>query len=292
MDISDLEIAIVAALGAKLVGPDFRPGGVSASNSIDGWPMLKIHRGWPSPTMLDDDLKNGVNTVTVFPVAGMSRLQPTRQRTWYQTSIATPTVTISIAGNVVTIGGVTGLGQVCGVAVGSSLKNMIGYAHRVTAGDSLSTVAAGLAAIIPGASVNGTAITIPSAPVMQVGAVADQKSFQELRHQTQDFLLTVWSPFVPDRDKISSAVDVAMMEIDRIVSLDGISTGPIIYRSSRTIDDHETIELWRRDLTFTIDYPTTTSMTQPSVLFPWYTVSVLSGGQSNSILSIGPQYPA
>ena len=60
-DLSQVEDLLVATI-AQAVYPD----GTAAESATDT--PARIYRGWPQPTPLDDDLKNGTVNISVFPL--------------------------------------------------------------------------------------------------------------------------------------------------------------------------------------------------------------------------------
>jgi len=85
-------------------------------------------------------------------------------------------------------------------------------------------------------------------------------SLRQTRRQLQAFRVTAWCPDPLTRDAIGSAIDSAMSGIDFIGLADGTS-GRLRYLASNVSDRWEDAALYRRELTYSVDYPTSIAET-------------------------------
>lgn len=159
-DVADIERAMVSTLaGAFFPGGGYQSGAVTSGGAAGV--AVKIYRGWPTAAELDADLIAGAAHVSVFPEPGMTRLVDPYDLQWFVPNTTPTTLTATVSGNVVTFGGTGGLGQVVGVAYGTT-AGLSTVAYRLVANDTPSTVAAAVAALITGASAVGAVLTLPT----------------------------------------------------------------------------------------------------------------------------------
>jgi hypothetical protein len=246
-DASDVEAAMVGVIGGALY-----PGGVSGACAATG-AVCRIYRGWPVPAALDADLAAGVTNVSVAAVAGQS-LNTTRwPDLWIPQVTTTPSIKTSVSGESVTLAGTAAPGQVVAVIADGTWASW-----RVRVGDTLSMIATGLATSMGNsrsASASGTTLTVPGAIRLTARAEADQPTMRLSRRQLQAFRATIWCPDPLTRDAVGSAVDSALSGIDFVGLADGTS-GRLRYLSSTVSDKWEDAALYRRELTYSVDYPT------------------------------------
>ena len=255
-DQSDVETALVTVISGALY-----PNGVSAASALGV--TIRVFRGWPNAAALDADLAAGNVNVTVFPVDGAMR-NTTRWPYEWSSAPATPTLIATISGQSAIFAGEAGPGQLAGLLVGNNT-----YVHRTETGDTPDLVAALLAnAVQPDyiASVQGATVTVPDAPRLLARTVADAASTLQLRRQDQNFRVSAWCPSPALRDAAVSRIDVALSSSRFIALADG-TTGWIRWAGSSTEDKRQDAKLYRRDLLYAVDYPTTQLANLPSMLF-------------------------
>jgi hypothetical protein len=93
-------------------------------------------------------------------------------------------------------------------------------------------------------------------PLLLARVEADQPTLRQTRRQLQVFRVVAWCPDPLTRDAIGSAIDGALSGIDFIGLADGTS-GRLRYLGSNVSDRWEDAALYRRELTYSVDYPTT-----------------------------------
>jgi hypothetical protein len=247
-DLSDVEAALVEAIGAAVSGVPF---------------ACRVYRGWPVPAALSASLAAGGVDISVFPVPGSTR-NTTR---WQASGILPPpppALTVSVAGNAATFGGVASLGQVAGVAVGKAT-----YVHRTAAGDSPELVASILAGAVEAdtrCTAMGATLTVAGVTTILARVAADATIVTELRRQAQDIRVSVWAPTPALRDTVAAMVDVGLAGAV-FLDLPDRSCARISYRSTESIDDAQDDSLYQRDLILEAEYATTVSGAAPAMLF-------------------------
>jgi len=255
-DQSDVETELVTLVSAAL----YQNG--TASTSVPG-PVCRIYRGWPKATALNADLAAGRINVTVFPASPAMR-NTTRYPDQWTITAATPTLTAITSGVTVTFGGTASIGQIAGVRVDGN-----GYAYRTTASDTPASVAANIAAL---ARVNGIVTLIQSALTFQgagevlARVVADASGVMEVRRQVQSFRIICWCPTPLLRDATASAIDTSLA-VMRFITLPDGTAARLIFVGTTTFDQSQDAILYRRDLIYSVEYATTVTDQQPSMLF-------------------------
>jgi len=255
-DQSDVENALVALAATALY-----PNG-SGSPSLPG-PDCRVYRGWPNSSALDTDLAAGRINVTVFPQGEPGR-NTTRYLQHWLGSPVQPTLTATVSGVSVTIGGSASPGQLVGILVNNS-----SYVYSTQAGDTLDLVAANLASFARIdwiVSLSGSSLAIPGAGRVVARVAAAAPVVQELRRQDQRFRITCWCPTPTTRDASTSAIDLLLAGFQFIDLADG-TQGRIQYRGSLVFDQSQDALLYRRDLIYDVEYPTTITALQPAMLF-------------------------
>jgi hypothetical protein len=246
---ADLE-DIMAVLAGVVTGAIY-PNGTGQA-PVTGF-QASIFPGWPVPKALDDAMAAGRVQVSIYAddaEAVTTRYLPE----WREVSRETPTVAVSVAGSTVTLVG-TVSAHAIGVAIGPA---KIMYAMQRS--DTLSTAAAALGAAIQTqtgltATSSGAQITVnttlPIAPLVSVpGRMA-----RELTRQMRDFMITVWAPNPNARRMTGAAVTLALSKMLSLNLGDG-SVGRMTYRRTRLSDELQTAAVYRRDIIFTVEYPT------------------------------------
>jgi hypothetical protein len=165
-----------------------------------------------------------------------------------------------VSGNAATFSGNAVPGQVAALVAGARSA-----AYRTQPNDTVTNVAASLAAqmsMTGAATTNGATVTLPGVPLLIARVEADQPTLRQTRRQVQAFRVTAWCPDPLTRDAVGSAIDSAMSGIDFVGLADGTS-GRLRYLSSSVSDRWEDAALYRRELTYTVEYPTTIAANLP-----------------------------
>jgi hypothetical protein len=255
-DLSDVETALVALVSAALY-----PNGADAAPA--GGVLSRIYRGWPEAAALDRDLAAGYVNVSVFPEVGGQNTTRYLDE-WLLLPSPGPQLTATVAGNTVTFAGNAAPGQLAGILVDG-----VTYVHAIVPGDTPALVAADLAALLRQDRIvllSGTTIVIPGVSRLLARVVAAQPAMMQTRRQEQSFRITCWCPDPASRDFSASVIDSALAQLNFIGLPDG-SVGRLRYRSGSISDRAEDASLYRRDLVYRVEYPTTLLQQLPTMLF-------------------------
>lgn len=255
-DISEVEQAV-----ANTVTSILYPAG-SAQSSIVG-ALCRVYRGWPNSATLNTDLSAGVINVTIVADNDSGRIT-TRYLPEWSTTTSQPGVTASATAATITVSGSPVVGDVVG-----ALIDGLAYAYRVEYGDTPGLIASNLNLSIQAyrvATVHGTVITVPGAASIKVRVVCDSPTLFESRRQEKDLRIICWCPTPPVRDAVAAAIDSAIVRTN-FLTLPDNSPARVIYRNTASYDQSQNALLYRRDLVYTIEYPTVTIIQQPSMLF-------------------------
>jgi hypothetical protein len=271
-DQSDVEASLVQAIAAALY-----PDGTTQPSISGG--TVRIYRGWPTAAALDADLAAGVIDVTIYPES-TAQENTTRWLDDTQTSAPRkPTLVVSVAGNVATFSGDATPGQVAAL-----IADRLAVAHRTRKGDTPAMVAAILAAqlrTVRTALLQGTTVTVPQVHRLEGRVFADQSTREEMKRQSQRFRITCWSPDPTSRDTVAAAIDTALAA-SRFLELPDGSSGRLRYAASEVSDRSETAALFRRDVIYTVEYPTLLKTNLPSMVVGDLQLSSTSAGTATN----------
>lgn len=228
--------------------------------SVAGIPVM-VYPGWPVPNDLETDLKAGSAHVSIYP-AGKDR-KTTRYigPAWVPLTTPVHTVVMTVAGTVVTLSGT--------ISKQNLLINLngISYVYAMQLTDTLTTAAAGLASLIPGASSSGQAITLTGAHSVFTRVGGFGAAIKETKRQEQSVQIIIWAATPEARDAVASPIDSAMSDSNSINFTDG-SYGIIRSAGSLMTDQLQKAGLYRIDLFYLIDYATTLTQQATEVIAP------------------------
>jgi hypothetical protein len=252
---ADAENALV-----QLATTALYPSGTGDASAVGT--TVRIYRGWPNAAALDADLAAGNVNVTIFPVPSATR-NTTRYPTTWHGCHATPSLTVTVAGTTATFAGTASTGQLAGILVEGKA-----YVYRLGSNDTPALVAAVLGAAIMAdrpATVSGASVTTPGAvPIART--VADATATAEMRRQVQTFRITAWCPNPSLRDATCAALDPTFAATPFVTLADG-SASRLLFISTTTFDQSQDAALYRRDMLYSVEFPTTLAAVQPSMLF-------------------------
>jgi hypothetical protein len=256
-DQSDVEAAL-----ASLVANELYPLG-TAVPSLTGY-VCRVYRGYPAAPVLDADLAEGVVHVSVAGV-GVVKNVTRYPRIWQEVTPVPATLDVTVAAYTASFTGECAVGQLTGIAVNGAI-----FAYAVQASDTPATVASNLAALLRQAGwlVNyaGSAVTVPGADMLTARVVNGAGALQEIKRQEQEFKIMLWCPDPASRDEIAVVLDPALAKLTFLALADG-SFARLRYAGSETIDSNEDAALYRRDLIYSAEYPTTLQQITPAMLF-------------------------
>ena len=260
-DLSDVLGALVTSVAGVLY-----PNG-TGNPSVTGF-GVKIYAGWPNPDTLEADMRAApaVGHVSIFPrpdEKNSTRFPPT----WQTTAVNTATLTMTAAGQTVTVGGVVpAAGNPHIVAV---LANGKPYVYSVLATDTLASIAAALAALIAvdiaGTSAAGAIITLPNSARLLGARVGDTgTAAREVRRQERLFQISCWASTPANRDSLVQPIDAALAFQTFLTMPDGFGAR-LRYKSSAMLDEMQKDGVYRRDLFYTVEYATTQTETETQI---------------------------
>jgi hypothetical protein len=233
--------------------------------------QVTIEEGWPISTQLDQDIAAGNAHVSVFPT-NKERVVTKFERVYQPNTLTPATLTATVAGQTVTIGGTVTVPQAVMVIVNGQAPQ--GYGYQVLITDTLDSIAAGIAALISGASAVGAVITIPSAFDLVARIATQYTASEELSRQDREFIISVWAPTPNIRYLLGSAIDIVFKQNYRIVLSDNYF-GQIFYDHVEEVDMLEQQLIYRRNLFYTIQYPTTLTTTYTTITDPYTILNVV-----------------
>ena len=222
---------------------------------------IKVYPGWPNPAQLDTDLRAAtpVCHVSIYPRPEERNTTRYSPNDWKTATVATPTLTLALAGQVVTVGGtIPAAGNPHNRVV---LANGKPYVYAVQLADTLASIAAALAALIAvdiaGTSAAGAVITLPSSARLAAARVGvTGTAVRELRRQERRFQVGVWADSPAHRDAIAALLDAALA-VPTFLALSDGTAGRLRYAGSVMSDTLQKDCLFRRDLFYTVEYGTT-----------------------------------
>jgi hypothetical protein len=250
-DLSDVSEALVV-----LAAQAMYPNGTDNPSATGG--AVKAFAGWPLPAQLDADFHADPvgSQVSVWP-RDEEKNTSRYNRDWQQQDpLPAPTVTATVTGQVVTIGGTGASGQ--NVAV---LANGGSFVYAVQGSDTPTSIATALATsiavAIPGTTSSGTVITLPASARLAAARVGVTSSLvRELRRQERRWQITVWAADPSMRDRIAATLDTALADLTFLTLPDG-SAARIRYWGAHQVDNQQREGIYRRDLFYTVEYATT-----------------------------------
>jgi len=289
-DASDVETALLTYVAAALVnlplateagtlmvteagvalstdgGAAYVPGTVATAATG----QVRMYRGWPTSTGLAWDIPPPPTTATptanvcVQIDAAMSANTTRYLLRSVQMAAPPPTLLLTAANNIVVVSGTPAVGQVCGLRYGPQ-ATAVGVSYRVQAGDTPVSIAAILAALVPGATASDVLVTMPT-DLVTPRVVQDATVQTEVRRQEAVFRISVFAPSPSVRDALAGAIDLALAQVSLVTLPDG-SVGYVRYARTMMLDASQQVSEWRRDLLYHVEYPTVVTAAAPEMLF-------------------------
>jgi len=230
--------------------------------------QVTVEEGWPISTQIDKDLAAGYAHVSVFPT-NKERVVTKFEREFQPNQKTAATLTATVTGQTITIGGTVTIPQAVMVIVNGQAAQ--GYGYQVLVNDTLDSIAAGIADLIPGSSAVGAVVTVPSAFDLVARIATAYTASEELSRQERVFMISVWAPNPNIRYLLGSAIDIAFKQNYRIVLPDNYY-GQVFYSHVEEIDILEQQIIYRRNLFYNVQYPTTVTNTYTTITDP-YTIT-------------------
>ena len=243
-DLSDVANALVT-LAAAIAYPN----GTSQPSIIAT--DVRVYVGWPIPAQLDADLVANKVHVSIFPMPGMERVVSSAFGDWTAPTPPANTITLTGAGQTVTVGGTVSTPQNAALVVDGKP-----YVYAMQAGDTLASIATALAALVSAdqtATAAGAVVTIPNAKYIspRVGGVGTSQ--RETLRIEQTFMITTWAPSPTLRDPLASKINSALSGTTHLLLSDQ-QGATLRYRRSNQDDGSQKAGLFRRDLVYAVEY--------------------------------------
>lgn len=249
-DLSDVSEALVAIISQAIY-----PSGTAQASALGA--QVKVFAGWPLPAQLDADLTAtpAMNNVSIW-ARDEERNTSRYGRDWQVSTLADPTITASMSGQTVTFGGTGAASQ--NVAV---LANGASFVYAVQATDTPTSIATALAALmaptIPGTSSSGPVLTLAAGARLQAARIGVVGTLaRELGRQERRWQLSVWAADPATRDRLAALVNDTLRPLTFVTLPDGYA-GWIRYQGAHQIDAQQKERIYRRDIFYTVEYPTT-----------------------------------
>jgi hypothetical protein len=252
-DLSDVMNTLGSLAGAALY-----PNGTGQPSAVGV--TVVVRAGWPVPAQLKALIAAGDAMVSVYQMTGMGK-----NTTRFlgdgdsQNTIPAAQLSLGIYQNRVTVGGSINPGEAATLRV-----NYQPYSYVVKAGDTVSTVAAALAALIPGASATAYVITINGLFDIETAISVPVVMQQEIGRQAQVFMVTAWAPSETVRDAIMRTLEVSFKQQPRIVMPDN-TWARLLYRGTIDQDTGQKVQIYRRNLLYEVEYATMATETDHTV---------------------------
>lgn len=259
-DVSDVQTTLVGLIAGALY-----PNGTGQPSAVGA--NCRVGSGWPSKPQLDADLDAGIVNVSVYPTS-IEHKTTRYMQGWQEINRFAPTVTLAGAGQTITVGGtISAPFRAQNVAV---LMGGHAFAYAVQASDTLTTVASALAALIaavyPGTTSSGAVITLPAgSPQRTLRTGGTSTVAKEVKRQSRVVRIVVWSPTPALRDAVASLLDAFLAQINFLTLPDGFG-GRLLYHHSDLVDLQEKANLYRRDLCYMVEFPTTVTQQATDVV--------------------------
>ena len=256
-DVSDVYNALASWISNLLY-----PNGPQNPSALtyNGAPVaFRVYPGWPVTQNLNADLANGVVNVNVYPLPSERNISTLDKDPWIL-SQPTPTLTTSVSGQTVTIGGTVTVGEAVGISVGGT-----SYAYLVQASDTPGTIAAALAGLVPDATASGATVTVATAANLASRIGVPATVVTPVKRQSRQFQIVVWAPSPVLRDRVASFLDSWLGDLYRLPLPDG-SAANLKYHNSPVNDLLQKEGAWRRDLFYEVIFDTTRTETLMTVV--------------------------
>lgn len=268
-DISD----VINTLGS-LVGAAMYPNGTGQPSVVNT--TVVVRSGWPVPQQLKTLMSTGDVMISIYGMPGMGK-NTTRflGDDDAEASIPAPNIAITISGNQVTIGGAIKAGEAATIKV-----NYQPYSYAIQATDTVDTIAAALAALIPHATVSGAVITVSEVFDIEAAISVPVTVQQEIGRQAQVFMIVIWAPTEALRDAAGRALELAFKQQPRITMPDN-TWARLLYRGVTQTDGAEKQQIYRRNLLYEVEYALTAPVTENTVTNLGVNITPANGSSFN-----------
>lgn len=263
-DEADVRLAL-----ATLVQSVIYPTGPSNPSAVPGFAgKIWIYPDWPAPGTIEAKVplsaSPSIGDVVVAAFDLPDAVDTTRFPVQDQGSTTSPiTLGWSVSGSIATVTGTVSIPQNIGlVLLGQS------FLYSVQSGDTLSTIASAIAALVnpvTPASAPGAAISIPAGGAIQgrVGGIA--ATMREVGRQKQTFQVQIWAPNEAIRQAVAKTIKPFLDDQRRIVLADG-SVAMMPAGQAMTLQDILKVGVSCSAIRYRIEYATIVASSTAQVL--------------------------
>jgi hypothetical protein len=259
-DISDVRESLAQIIGAILY-PAGVPVAVNPPSPLVG-ACVRVYAGWPERDALDVDLRAGIVSVSVY---APNKGRDTTRYPVSDTVLSTGSTTLTwvISGTTATLGGTVASPQNAGLLVDGHA-----YLYGVHPNDTLSTIAAALAALVnvdQPATAIGPAVSIPDSRkiIGRVGSVGT--SLREVGREKVQVWITTWAPSDALRSATAKAFQPVLKNTPRFPLPDG-SIAALFPDGTVDEDGQGKALLYKRHSLFWVEYAETIPGTPAQIL--------------------------
>jgi hypothetical protein len=175
-----------------------------------------------------------------------------------------PTLGVETSGMSATFFGDASAGDLAGVLINQQV-----FIYQAQAGDSAALVAASLADAVRAKMIcwlSGATLSAPGAFNFIARTASSVIAIEEWSRQEQGFQVSVWSPTPTLRDGAAQVIGGLLAQTSFLTLADGTG-GRLRYRSTANYDADQASSIYRRDLSYDVEYGTTVTSNNPTMLF-------------------------
>jgi hypothetical protein len=227
------------------------PNGLSNPSVVDKDVSIVI--GFPLKEDLDKALIDDHPIISIFSDKQVESNVTRFLRKQYEISVETPSISLDVSGNEVSVNGVPKEGERATITVKTAFSEIY-YSYLVSATDSLDDIAFNLGSLIPSASVLANVITIADAIFLEANVVVQGLLGKEIKRQKKAFLIICWTSTVEDRTILGDVLDLYFSNIYRFDVSDGSAL--MVYDHTYEEDHIQKHKSYRRYLCYRVEYPT------------------------------------
>ncbi len=229
----------------------------------------KVYRGYPQVTWENTELAAGRVGIAVNNVPRMNRSTTRFQPFYTYPASNSPTLQVNVSSGTAAFSGTAAAGQVVGLTVGD-----IAYAYRASNSDTPPSVAAALAAEIPGATSSGATLNVSG--IVSGVVVCDQIAILHTgQHEQMVEISCLVPPVGPEggglaRAAVARAIAglktrlTAAGTLDHFITLADGSVAKLTFSNETQDDTPRNQSVWRYWGYFLVEYDETIIFTQPT----------------------------
>ncbi len=216
----------------------------------------------PVRSNLDESLKLNRSHVGVFS-ANMNRVVTKFERVYRPLTKADATIILTVSDDTVTVSGTVEVPQSVMIIVDG-----VGYGYSVEGEDTLATIAANTAALIPDAGAVGAVITIENAREIIARVSTEYTAIEELGRIESVVDIKCYCPNPTARRVLASAINNYMLQSYRMPMPDGYFA-MISWKGDSIDDSFEKSRLYMQKLSYIVQYATTLATGFMSITNPY-----------------------